>query len=89
MKITKTDVAQMKNLINALEGATYPQLDGKNVIALARCFEWLAIFNNRLISDYEESEALASSTPIDLGSTDSEKSSSVGDEETIDNAQTT
>jgi hypothetical protein len=60
MQITKLDVAQMKNLINALEGAKYPELNGKNVIALARCFEWLAIFNNRMNKDQEEAEALAS-----------------------------
>jgi hypothetical protein len=82
MKITKLDMAQMKNLINALEGAKYPDLDGKNIIALARCFEWLAGYNNRMKQSHEESEALASIKEVeseslkDQPSEDSESSDS-------------
>ncbi len=84
MQITKLDVAQMKNLINALEGARYPELDGKNVIALARCFEWLAVFNNRMNKDYKESEALASAKVEDPVA---EESNSSDSDKSINNTQ--
>ena len=59
MKITDDDVFQLTNLIKALERAEYPKLNGLQIIAFTRMFEWLDLFSKEAFKEHEGAKALA------------------------------
>jgi len=59
MKIKEEDVFQLKNLAKALEKAEYPRLNGTQIVAFTRMFQWLAVFSSEAFKEFEGEKALA------------------------------